>query len=203
MEKWKVGGDPMKMSILIPSRTEENIHKVIEACSELFPEAEVIVCNDRYGNGKGWALRQAMFHCQGDIVCLIDGDMDIHPRMIKRLIPFLEDYDMVLGRKQIRKLFSRRILTRLSRLYIRLFFGLTYDTQTGLKLFKKGAIPYWKSDSFAFDLEIIGNAHNHGISIIEVPVEVTDEGKSGKPMKLKNIWRALKESIKIKMILEK
>jgi glycosyltransferase involved in cell wall biosynthesis len=187
----------MKISILIPSKDEANVVDVVSEAEKLFPDAEIIVCNDRYGNGKGWAVRQAMLNCHGDVICLIDADMDIHPRMIKRLIPFLEDYDIVLGRKQVRKLLSRRLLTRLSRIYIRALFGLSYDTQTGLKLFKKYAIPYWKSDSFAFDVEVIGRAHKEGVSIIEVPVEVTEQGKSSKPMKLKNVLKALKESFKI------
>lgn len=191
----------MKLSILIPSKNEPNINIVLEELDKLFPEAEVIVCNDRYGSGKGWSLKQAMFNCTGDVICFIDADMDIHPRMIHRLIPFLEDYDIVLGKKQVRKLLSRRILTHLSRLYIRIFFGLCYDTQTGLKLFKKSAIPFWYSNSFAFDLEIIGRAHNIKTSIIEVPIEVTEIGKSAKPMKLENILRALTESFKIWILL--
>lgn len=187
----------MSLSILIPNHNEENIERMVEETERIFPEAEIIVCTDRYSKGKGWSLRQAMLHCSNDVVCLIDGDLDIHPRMIKRLIPFLEDYDIVLGKKQIRSRLSRRILTRLSRLYIRALFGLSFDTQTGIKLFKKSVVPYWEANSYAFDIEVIGRAHALGIPIIEVPVEVTPEGKSSKPMKLKNIVNALKESFKI------
>ncbi len=185
------------ISFLIPSNNEPNIHLVTEEIENLFPESEIIICNDSYTKGKGWALRQAMFHSKGDIICLIDGDMDIHPRMVKRLIPFLDDYDIVVGKKQLRKLLSRRLLTRISRLYIRIMFGITYDTQTGLKMFKKSSMPYWLSDSFAFDIEVLSRAHKEGKSIIEVPVEVTEIGKSGKPMKFKNVLKAFRESIKI------
>ena len=38
---------------------------------------------------------------------------------------------------------------------------------------------------------------NDGVARIEVPVEVTEHGKSARPMKLKNVLRALKESFKI------
>jgi glycosyltransferase involved in cell wall biosynthesis len=189
--------NPNLMSILIPSKDEPNIQETVAEIEKLFPQAEIIVCNDRYGNGKGWAIRQAVLHCKGDIICFIDGDMDIHPRMIFRLIPFLKDYDIVLGRKQIRKRLSRRILTILSRIYIRFLFGLPYDTQTGIKLFKKSVIPYWSSNSFSFDVEIIGLAHKNKVSIIEVPVEVTDRGKSAKAVKLSNVLKALLESFKI------
>jgi glycosyltransferase involved in cell wall biosynthesis len=185
------------ISILIPSHHEPLINDVVSECERLFHDSEIIVCNDRYGNGKGWAVRQAMLYCKGDVICLIDGDMDIHPRMILRLIPFLEDYDIVLGKKQGVKRLSRRILTHLSRLYIRTLFGLGYDTQTGLKLFKRNIVPYWSSNSFSFDLEILTLAKTNGAKIIEVPIEVTEKGKSSKPMKFRNILRALFESFKI------
>jgi cellulose synthase/poly-beta-1,6-N-acetylglucosamine synthase-like glycosyltransferase len=188
------------LSILIPSRNEENINKVISECESLFPESQVIVCNDRYSKGKGWAVRQAMLHCNRKYVCFIDGDYDIEPRMINRLIPFLEDYDIVLGKKQVRKLLSRRILTHLSRIYIRIMFGIFFETQTGIKIFKREVIPYWASNSFAFDVEIICNAHKEKARIVEVPVEVTEDGKSGKPMKFKNIINSLLESFKIWII---
>lgn len=188
------------LSILIPSRNEPNIHKVIEECERLFPECQVIVCNDRYEKGKGWAVRQAMLNCDRKYVCFIDGDYDIEPRMINRLIPFLEDYDIVLGKKVVRKLLSRRILTHLSRIYVRIMFGLFFETQTGIKIFKREFMPHWISNSYAFDVEILCNAKKNNARIVEVPVEVTSQGKSGKPMKLKNILRSLLESFKIWII---
>lgn len=189
------------MSILIPSHMEPKIHLMLEETEKCFPDAQIIVCNDRYGKGKGWALRQALQEAHGDIICFIDGDMDISARMINRLIPFLDDYDIVIGKKQIRRSLSRRILTRLSRFYIKTFFGLSCDTQTGIKLFKRYALLDWQSDSFIFDLEILSKARIAGLQIIEVPVEVTDHGASSKPMKFKNIIRSFKESLKVWRLL--
>ena len=190
----------MKLSILIPSRNEPKIHEMVAATEREFPNAEqIIVANDLASRGKGWAVREALKAATGDVVCFIDGDLDIQPRMIHRLIPFLNDYDIVIGKKQVRGSLGRRLLTRLVRIYLKMFFGLSYDTQTGIKLFKRYALTDWECDSFIFDLEILYKARQAGLQIIEVPVEVTDFGASSKPMRLKNVFRCLSESLKIKL----
>lgn len=183
----------MSISILVPSKNEPKILKMLVELEEQFPMSEIIIAKDRYGHGKGWAVREALEQATGDFICFIDGDMDIHPAMIWRLLPFLDDYDVVVGRKQIRGLLSRRILTRLSRLYIWLFFGLNIDTQTGVKIFKRKALLPWKSDSFAFDIEILHNAKKAGFSIIEVPVETNIRKKA----KLSSVWKCFVESLKL------
>ena len=180
------------LSILIPSKTEPNILKMLMALEEEFPEAQIITANDRYGKGKGWAVRTALQMAQGEFIIFIDGDMDIHPRMIHRLLPFLFDYDIVLGKKQIRGHFSRRLLTFFSRIYINILFGMNYDTQTGIKAFRKDALEHWFTDGFMFDLEIISRAMQRGKTIIEVPVEVSIERKMGLRSVLLCLWESLK-----------
>lgn len=187
----------MKLSILIPSRREPKIYKMVEEVERYFPNCQIVICNDRDSRGKGWALRTALTQATGDIICFIDGDLDIHPRMLYRLIPFLSDYDIVVGKKMVRGSFGRRLLTRLSRIYLKMFFGLDLDSQTGIKVFHKYALLDWESNSFIFDLEILAKAKKKGLQIIEVPVEVKDYGTNAKPMKLTSIIRSLIESFKI------
>ena len=143
------------ISILVPSNLEPNILKMMMALEDAFPYAQIITANDRYRKGKGWAVREALKKADGDIIVFIDGDGDIHPNMIKRLLPYIRYYDIVVGKKNCSKLFSRRIITILSRLYIKLLFGLNVDTQTGVKVFRREALLPWKTDSFAFDIEIL------------------------------------------------
>jgi glycosyltransferase involved in cell wall biosynthesis len=186
------------LSILIPNKMERRIHEVLADIDELFPGSQAIVAVDREGRGKGWAVRTALEYAKGDVICFLDGDMDIEPRMIKRLLPFLADYDIVVGRKQIRGIPSRRILTRLSRWFIQALFGLGIDTQTGIKLFKREALSHWDSDGFMFDLEILAKARIMGARIIEVPVEAVIERK----MNSRSIIKCLNEAIKIRSNLK-
>lgn len=141
-----------------------------------YPKSDIIEVNDKEGKGKGWAVREglkAALHkskSNNDIFAYIDGDLDIQPKMIRRLLPFLDEYDMVVGTKQVHGLPLRCLITILSRIYMRFFFGVTVDTQTGIKLFKKKAIYDYKSNGFLFDLEWLSAIQKRGNRIIEVPI---------------------------------
>lgn len=180
------------LSILLPSHNEEGIEAFVEEVERVLPADQIIIARDRYSRGKGWAVREALLHARGDQIAFLDSDGDIPPRMLKRLLPFLEDYDCVVGSKKIyRAPWHRKIITHLSRLYIRIAFGLNVDTQTGIKLFRSEALEYWKTDGFFFDVEVLAKAKRRGMRIIEVPIEA--EIKSG--MSLKAIYLTLRESV--------
>lgn len=179
------------LSIILPSKNEPNVLNVVEQLEILFPESQIIVSNDGAGHGKGWAVREALKHASGDYVVFLDGDGDISPKMIKRLIPFIEDHDIVCGVKPISGLWSRRILTFFSRYYIALCFNIKVDSQTGIKLFRRYALTEFYNNGFLFDLEILSVAKQKGMSMIEVPVEA----KVNKRMKMKSIWNTFKESL--------
>jgi glycosyltransferase involved in cell wall biosynthesis len=186
------------LSVIIPDYNAFEAQETTYVCRRYFPDAQIIRATDLEGRGKGWAIREGLKKAEGDIICFLDADMDISPRMILRLLPFLNDYDMVVGSKGINKgLLQRRIITYLSRIYIRLLFGLRVHTQTGIKLYKREAIPEWKSDGFAFDIEILSKAKKNGFTMIEVPVEATIT----KGMKWKPILKTLMETLKIRFLL--
>lgn len=180
------------LSILIPSHNEENIVNFVDVVERALPAHEIIVARDREGKGKGWAIREALLHAKGDYVAFLDGDGDIEPRMLWRLFPFLEDFDVVVGSKRITSApLHRKILTYLSRIYIRLIFGLQVDTQTGIKLFRVAALEYWKTDGFMFDVEILASAKRRGLKMVEVPIEA----EIREAMSMKAVLRTFKESL--------
>jgi hypothetical protein len=64
-------------------------------------------------------------------------------------------------------------------------FGLPVrDTQTGLKLFKREVLdkifPEIVVKAFAFDLEILANAHRLGYKIAEAPVHIDSKREFGR-----------------------
>lgn len=145
--------------------------ETLSICKKLFPDAQVICSMDRGGRGKGWAIRKGVLASCHDIIVFLDADMDIHPRMIKRLLPFLEDYDIVVGCKGISGLpLSRKLITLASRIYIKLLFWLDVDTQSGIKAMHKHAITLWKTNGFAFDMEFLATAKKKGLKMAEVNI---------------------------------
>jgi glycosyltransferase involved in cell wall biosynthesis len=182
------------LTILIPNRNEKKILEMMIALEEQFPKAQIIVAVDRDSRGKGWAVRKALEQAEGDIICFIDGDMDIHPRMIWRLIPFIDDYDIVVGKKNIPDIFSRKVITILSRIFIKVLFGLSVDTQTGIKMFRRGALMDWYEEGWMFDLEILAKANIRGFTMVDVPVEA----KITRKMRGSSVLKAFMAAIKIR-----
>jgi glycosyltransferase involved in cell wall biosynthesis len=182
------------ISVIVPNANEERIHEVINELEDLLIDGEIIIAVDRDRRGKGWAVREALSYAKGDIIIFIDGDMDIHPKMIRRLLPHLEEFDIVVGKKDSRGLLSRYILTILSRLFIYTLFKIKVDTQTGLKIFRRYALPEWECNSWPFDIEILAKAKHAGFSMFEVTIEAS----STKRMKLKSIVKTLVETLRIR-----
>ena len=164
------------LSILIPSRNEAEVDKFVRELEGRVPVMEIVICNDRDSRGKGWALREAFLESRGDMVAFIDGDGEIPARMLLRLLPFIEDFDVVVGSKRITKSPLRlKIMTRLTRWWFKLLCGVKVDTQTGIKLFRRSALEAlnggWQSNGFIFDAEIVARLQRQGFRIVEVPIE--------------------------------
>lgn len=180
------------LSILIPAFREPDILEFMENIEQDVLPNQIIVCHDRYGKGKGYALREALKEAKGDRFIFIDGDGDIGSYEINKLIPYMYQYDVVVGNKGLPKRWDRKLITILSRIYIRVLFGLPVDTQTGIKGFNYK--PEWKTEGWAHDIEILYKAHKMKKSIIEIPINATvSDSKS-----IKDIWSTLMESLKIR-----
>lgn len=164
------------LSILIPDHNEANVRDFVDEVERLGIANEIIISKDSQSKGKGWALREAFKESKGDFIAFIDGDNDIKPRMFYRLIPFLQDFDVVVGSKRLayKAPLRRKIMTHVTRWWFKLLFGLRCDSQTGIKLFSRVAlssIEDWEANRWLFDAEILVKLQRKGFKIIEVPIE--------------------------------
>ena len=189
------------LSILLPSHNEPEIRKFVQEVEDRLPVSEIITINDRDGKGKGWALREAFSHAIGDQIAFLDGDGDIPPRMLLRLLPFLEDFDVVVGSKRItRAPLRRKIMTHVTRIWFRFLFGVQVDTQTGIKLFRRAALKTicdWSANGFIFDVEILEYLQRKGFKLVEVPIEC----EIRRQLAFKTIWVIFCESLWLKFRL--
>lgn len=164
------------LSILLPSKSELNLDSFIAEIERILPVHEIVIYNDRQGRGKGYALREAFEASKGDCVAFLDGDGEIPARMLLRLLPFIEDFDVVCGSKRItHSPLRRKIMTHVTRIWFRFLYGVQVDTQTGIKLFRRSALKAleggWEASGFIFDAEIIARLQRKGLKIVEVPIE--------------------------------
>lgn len=187
------------LSILIPSRSEGAVHEFIKELEATVPCSEIIVCSDPNSRGKGWALREAFKVAKGSEIAFIDGDGEIPARMLLRLLPFLQDFDVVVGSKRITKsTLRRKVMTHVTRIWFRFLFGVSVDTQTGIKLFRRKALESlsggWEANSWIFDAEIIARLQRQGLRIVEVPIEC----EIRRQLAVKTIWKIFMESLWLK-----
>ena len=90
--------------------------------------------------GKSYSLLEGFDRCNYDIVGMIDGDLQYPPEALPEMIKKVSESnaDIVIGsRRQYNAKKSRLIGTKIIINTYRLLFKMTYDTQSGLKVFKK------------------------------------------------------------------
>jgi glycosyltransferase involved in cell wall biosynthesis len=181
------------LSIVIPNHNEPEVSEVYRLCRYYCPEAQIIVSDDFFGFGKGWAVREGLKKATKDYIVIIDGDMDIRPACIILLKLEAVKFDIVIGKKEIWNLvWHRKIITIFSRWLIKKLFKLPVtDTQTGIKLFPKEAITDFKTDGWMYDVELLYNAHKMGFTIGEVPVYVNSTKSKGILVLIKTFWELI------------
>jgi len=201
------------ISIIIPVYNEEsNIPSILthlkNILSETLLDYELIVINDgstdktepvlldeqkldkrikvlsyRQNKGKGHAVKMGVLSSRGDVVCFLDGDLDISPSEIKNYIKELEGCDLVIASKAhplsvITAPFPRRMLSKVFSILVRLSVGINIkDTQSGLKVGDGNALrkifDVMLVKRYAFDVEMLAIASRLNLKIKESPIKIT------------------------------
>ncbi len=178
----------------------------IRALAELGDNIRVV----RYqrNEGKGNALICGFYHTRGDLVAFLDADMDLHPKQIRGMIEILEarKADVVIGSKwhrdsKINYPLVRRLWSMGYYALVRLLFGLPLrDTQTGLKVFRakvlRDVFPRILAKRYAFDVEVLVNAHRLGFKIVDAPVTL-HFGRSFGRVHLDDVWTVFLDTLAI------
>ena len=141
--------------------------------------------------GKGNALKAGFAASSGEFVLLLDGDLDIAPRMLPGFFDAMlaNRADVVVGSKRHRDSkvnypWHRRLASWTYFNLVRVFIGLPVtDTQTGMKLFRRDvlgdALARMLVKTYAFDLELLSIASGRGAKVAEAPVEIDFGTKFG------------------------
>ncbi|MBD3155493.1 MAG: glycosyltransferase [Candidatus Aenigmarchaeota archaeon] len=134
--------------------------------------------------GKGNALKYGFKFSDGNLIYFQDADTDLNPDKLKVFLRYMEENnsDIVIGSKRHPKSnliypFKRKLLSKGYQMLVKIFFDLNVtDTQVGSKLFKREVLeevfPRVLVKRWAFDLELLVNAHNLGYKITEAPVDL-------------------------------
>ncbi len=166
--------------IVMDDGSSDNTYEKANALLQKYPQ--LIVKRNPVNMGKGRAIKKALHYITGDYTLFLDADMDLHPIQFQTLFDImgLDKADIVIGSKLhpnsiVNYPLQRKIISYVYYLLVKILFNLPcHDTQTGLKLFKtevlRNVLPRLLVKKFAFDLELLVNAHHLGYKIVEAPI---------------------------------
>ena len=144
--------------------------------------------------GKGFAVKTGFLQAAGDVVVILDSDLDIDARQVDRFVDALRYGDFVIGSKyhpeSIVEISSwRRFLSQNFNMLCRLLTGIKVrDTQVGIKAIRRSTFleifRRMTVKRYAFDVELLVLANLYKLKIIELPVRL----KVTNAFSLKEIW---------------
>src|SRR3972149_11883961 len=188
--------------IVVNDGSVDETREIVERLSLSNPK--IVLVNHPKNLGYGSALRTGFERASLDYIFFMDSDGQFDISDLDRLIPFIKDYEVIVGYREKRAdPFIRSLNTWLYHLFIRLLFGLKIrDMDCAFKLFPRTAyydIRPIKSGGALFSAELIIKLGKKGFKIKEVPVRHFPR-RFGKQTgaNLKVILRMFKECWKLK-----
>lgn len=203
-------------TVIIPTKNEPGISKVIELTKTTVPNAEIIVVDKstdntpniarkagakiiyQKGNGYGSAYITGFNQAKGDNILMIDGDMSYDPRDFKRMLkPITNDEaDLVLGNrfaglKKGSMSYTNKIGNKfLTRLLNKLYKIDIQDSQSGMRIITKKALDKLDMQETGMPLasEMLIEAVKKGLRIAEVPISYNPRIGKAK----QNVYNGLK-----------
>lgn len=129
--------------------------------------------------GKGAAIRHGLQHTSAEYVLLSDVDWSVSPNWIPELFQCSGDVVIAVreghGARRIGEPVWRHLLGRIFNHYVQWVAMAGHaDTQCGCKLLSRKAVEQLtsllKTNGWAFDVELLAQAHINGLLVSEVPV---------------------------------
>ena len=147
---------------------------------KLASDAGVKVIRHPYNKGYGAALKTGIRTAEADIVLFMDADMQHKPSDIKKLIQYIEGYDMVVGARTKKSKISllRRPGKKILSITANYLAGMKIpDLNSGFRALKKSVVLEFLHilpNSFSFSTTITLALINSGYSVKYVPIEAPE-----------------------------
>lgn len=192
--------------IIIDSDSKDKTWDIAEKLIKKYRKVRAIRQKERKGFGNGLIAGYA--NAQLDYVWYVDADLPYDLNDLKKALPFLEDYDAVIGYKTgKRENILRSIMSNVYNRLIRFVFNLPYrDINYSYKIIKRGVLDTLdlRSDGWFVTVELLVGLKNKGYHVKEIAVPFVRR-KMGKSKisgnYCKTILYFLKEIVRYKMWL--
>jgi glycosyltransferase involved in cell wall biosynthesis len=155
--------------------------------------------NHKQNKGYGATIKELLYSSSGEIVFTLPGDFQIPPQVITKMLPLINEYDIVIGSRVPRNdPLIRKINSVIYNKAINFLFNTGLTDINSTKLIKRNVIKGIDliSDGPFIDAELCAKAVKKGFRIKEVNIEHRQRlfgSPSGSNPRI--MWKALKETL--------
>ncbi|MBN1923696.1 MAG: glycosyltransferase family 2 protein [Nanoarchaeota archaeon] len=163
-----------KFRVIIVDDSNDNTFLIAnKTCKDLRIKNKIIRRFQRLG--KGSAVNTGLKELNSEYTVLIDADLEYHPKYILPMIKMLKDYNLVTSVRIRKDPWYRRILGFFFKKYVQLLFGISFETQSGLKVFRTKDVKGLNliSKGWVYDVELIYKFLKKNLSVGTFKIEYT------------------------------
>lgn len=126
--------------IIVDDGSLDDTAKIADEMAKKYPQVKVI--HHLYNIGYGAALKTGFATCKYDLIFYTDGDHQFDLGELTKLLPFIEEYDIISGYRANRAdSISRLIASKIYNFVIWSLFGIRVrDVDCAFKLFKRQVV---------------------------------------------------------------
>jgi len=218
----------MKVSVLIPTKNEPLINKLIEKVHKTLTnyDHEVVVVDKsnkspkpirgrfikQKSNGLGNGIIEGLNHLSGDVIITMDGDLSHNPKDLPRFLQEIDNgYDIIIGSRYIKGggtvnwSLYRRITSKGANILAKFLLNVNvYDITSNYRCYKKDVLDSIdlkniKSSGYAFLQEILYLSKQKAFKIKEIPIIFIDREYGKSKLTKKEMIKFLINLLRLKI----
>ncbi|MEP7167085.1 MAG: glycosyltransferase [Candidatus Woesebacteria bacterium] len=160
--------------IIIDDHSTDQTLDILEPLRSLYPLSVYQKATNDI-KGKGYSLLAGFKQSKGEIIVMIDADLQYPPEAIPLMLARIQSgADLVVADRTTKKTTLTRRFTGyvFQTIFAQMLHGMKVDTQSGLKAFRKELLSRitLQPHPFSFDLELVSKTQQAGYTIATVPI---------------------------------